>query len=496
MIHIDNDIKQILELGQALAKEKYFFKLFDLILDGCMKFTSADSGTFYASDNGKLKAVIYKNRTLEARLGPGIVHSDEETIDMNTRNIVAYTIARRKIVRVDDIYAEKNFEILKLKEFDANYKYRTKSLMIIPIIDANNRIDGVIQLGNCINEFGEVVPFPEEYEVLVSSLTSQMATTMSNMMLIQELEDLLESFVEAMTTAIDARTPYNANHTINVAEICIDFADYINGLYTRGEYNGFINDNQKEQLYMAAMLHDLGKMITPREVLNKATRLGNLFDNLLNKLEKIRLNLKIDMLEGKIDRTDWAMQDLRLCNFIADLPGMNIRGVLSEDDQNRIKEMGKKTYRDNEGNEIPYLNEEEKQALAIVKGTLTDQEREIVQQHVVYSEKMLEKIKFNDKYNLVKSIASSHHEYLDGSGYPKGLKADQISSLTRILTIADIYDSLTSNDRPYKGVVPVNRALDILQAMVNEGKLDKNLVRIFVDFIKLKECERDRFKED
>lgn len=492
MIHIDEDIKQILELGQALAKEKYFYKLFDLILDGCMKFTSADSGTFYASDNGTLKAVIYKNRTLDARLGPNAVNAMDDSIEMNPSSVVTYTIGRRKIVRIDDIYEQKGFEIRNIKEFDAKYNYRTKSMMIIPIIDANNRIDGVIVLTNCINEFGEVVHFPEEYEVLVSSLTSQMATTMSNMLLIQELEDLLASFVEAMTTAIDARTPYNANHTINVADICMDFADYINGMYTKGEYSEFITDNQKEQLNMAAMLHDLGKMITPREVLNKATRLGNLFDNLINKLEKIRLCIRIDMLEKKMDGAEWSMLDLRLCNFIANLPGINIREVLTEDDQERIKDMGARKYIDKEGNVIPFLNDEEKKALSITKGTLTPEEREIVEQHVVYSEKMLDKIKFNEKYNMVKSIASSHHEYLDGSGYPRGIKADQINSLTRILTIADIYDSLTSNDRPYKGTVPVNRALDILQAMVNEGKLDKNLVRIFTDYVKGKERNKEK----
>lgn len=494
MIHIDDDVKQILELGQALAKEKYYFKLFDLILDGCMRFTSADGGTFYASDNGKLRPVIYKNRTLDAQIGQSF--SDDEVIDMSSRNVVAYTVARRKILRFDDIYQEKNFEILRIKEFDALHRYRTKSLMIIPIIDSNNKIDGVIELYNCINEVGELVPFPEEYEVLVESLTSQMATTMSNMLLIQELEDLLESFVEAMTTAIDARTPYNANHTINVAQICMDFSDYINGLYTKGEYSDFISDNQKEQLNMAAMLHDLGKMITPREVLNKATRLEGNLDKLIDRLEKIRLNLKIDMLEGRLDSAEWAMEDLRLCNFIADLPGINIRGQLSEQDQYRINEMSKKSYVDANGTKIAYIEPVELEALNIVKGTLTDGERIIVQQHVEYTEKMLAKIKFNSKYNRVKKIASGHHEYLDGSGYPKGLVASQIDTLTRILTIADIYDSLTSNDRPYKGTVPVDRALDILDHMVKEGKLDKNLVRIFIDFIKSNEYTKAKFKED
>lgn len=481
MLHINEEIKDILELGQALAKEKFYYHLFDLILDGCMKFTQAEGGEFYALDNGSFRAVISKNKVLEAR---GInVDDSEETIAMNPHNIVAHTVAHRKVIRVDDIYNEKNFEILKLKEKDIKNDYRTKSMMLVPIIDADKKIDGVIQLFNCTNDEGEIIPFPEEYEILVSSLTSQMATTMSNMILIQDLEDLLGSFVECMTTAIDARTPYNANHTINVAQLCMDFSDYINGLYTKGEYSGFINDNEVEQLYMAASLHDLGKMITPREVLNKSTRLGLLYDNLVNKLEKIQLSLKIDMLEGRLDDMDWAVEDMHLSNFIAELPRINISDFLTEDDVYRISEMSKKIYVNPQGVKIAYLDEAEKVALNIVKGTLTDEERKIVQQHVEYTEKMLDKIRFNAKYNRVRSIASNHHEYLDGSGYPKGIKADKIDNLTRILTICDIYDSLTSNDRPYKGTIPVEKALAILDSMVSEGKLDKNLVRIFRLFV-------------
>lgn len=487
MLIITEEIKDILELGYSLSTERYYLKLFDLIIDGCMKFTNADAGKLYIVDAGKLRCLITSNRTLNLYIGRANVNQKEEVIDMTAHNLIAYTAAHKKIVSIDDIYQEKQFDVLKIKEFDAEHNYRTQSLMIIPIFEPGKKIIGVLQLANCKDDDGNVIPFPEEYEAMVSSLTSQMAISLTNMLLIQELEELLNSFVESMTTAIDARTPYNANHTLNVADICMELIDYINALHTRGEYREFIGENEREQLKMAAMLHDLGKMITPREVLNKATRLGNRYEVLMNKLEKISLLMKIDMLEGRMDSAEWAMADLRLSNFRAELPGINIRERLNDSEIYRINDMASRVYVGKNGEKIPYLDEEEKKALNITKGTLTPEERDIVQQHVVFTDKMLAKIKFNDKYNRVRQIASRHHEFLDGSGYPNHLKADDLDILTRMLTIVDIYDSLTSNDRPYKGTVPVHKALEILDAMAKEGKLDKELVRILTDYMKKKE---------
>ena len=482
MLKMSEEISSILELGYALSTEQYYQKLFDIVLHGCMDFTSADSGILYLVDNMKLKCLTHVNKTLDSKHQS--YNSPEEVIDIKAHNMVSYTAAHKKILRVDDIYQERQFDILRIKEFDVANGYKTQSLMVVPIFAPNNKVLGVMQLFNCTDDDNNIVAFPEEYEKIVSSLTSQMAITLMNMMQIQELDELLDSFVQSMTTAIDARTPYNANHTRHVADLCMEFIDYVNALHTRGEFRTFFGENDREQLKMAAELHDLGKMITPREVLNKATRLGDHYDSLHNKLEKIQLMMKIDMLEGVLDSTDWAMEDLRLSNFIAELPGLNQRDRLTDSELYRINEMAKKVYVMRDGTRIPYLDDDERRALNIVKGTLTAEERKIVEQHVVFTDTMLDKIKFNEKYNRVRRIASRHHEYLNGTGYPNQLEAKDLDSLTRILTIVDIYDSLTSNDRPYKGTVPVDKALDILMAMVNEGKLDKELVTLFSDYIK------------
>lgn len=484
MFKMSEEINDIFEIGYALSTECYYQKLFDIVLHGCMQFTGADAGILYLVDNMRLKCLIHINKSLDNKHES--YDAPEEIIDIKAHNMVAYTAAHKKILRIDDIYQEHQFDILRIKEFDVAHSYKTTSLMVVPIFAPDNKVLGVMQLFNCTDDDGAIVAFPEEYERIVSSLTSQMAINLMNMMKIQDMDELLDSFVQSMTTAIDARTPYNANHTKNVADYCMEIVDYINALHTRGEYREFIAENDREQLWMAAMLHDIGKMVTPREILNKATRLGDKFDHLMDKLEKIRLLMKIDMLEGRLDSAEWAMEDLRLSNFIAELPGINIRERLSDSEVYRIGEMSKKIYVGKDNLTIPYLSEDEKEDLSIVKGTLTIAERQIVQEHVVFTAKMLDKIKFNNKFARVRQIASSHHEFLDGSGYPNHLEAKDIDTLTRILTIVDIYDSLTADDRPYKGTMPTHKALEILDSMAEEGKLDKDLVKIVHDYMRKK----------
>jgi hypothetical protein len=235
---------------------------------------------------------------------------------------------------------------------------------------------------------------------------------------------------------------------------------------------------------MAAMLHDIGKMITPREVLNKATRLGEGYSDLKNKLEKIRLKMKIDMLENKMQIELWQEEDQLLEKFLEQLDTFNTAGFLTDEQIAFIDKMAEKKFEDFDGSVIHYLTENENRALHIRKGTLTEDERETVQRHVIYTAQMLSKINFYGKYDKVMDIAANHHEYIDGSGYPRGLKDEQLDLLTRLITVCDIFDSLTADDRPYKKKMTLDQALEVLAEMVDEGKLDAGIVRIVSDYMK------------
>lgn len=483
MFKITEEINDILDLGYSLSTEQFYLRLFDLVMEGCMKFTGADAGDLFIENNGEFQHLISINNTVGYYMGRGAEAVAEAGLDMKEHNLIAYTAANRKISNFPDIYQEKQFDIVHIKEFDAEHDYRTRSLMVVPVYSPGAKVLGVMQLANCMDDAGNVITFPKEYESMVNSLTSQLAIAITNMNLIQELEELLKSFVSSMTTAIDARTPYNANHTVHVNQYCMEFCEFINALHTKGEFPCFISEEDREQLSMAAMLHDLGKMITPREVMNKSTRLGTRYEALYSKLEKIKLLIKIDILEGRKEKDQWNKEIKKLEDFMERLDDINHKEALSAEDIRKVEYLSKQVYKAEDGAVIPYFDDYELDCLSIVRGTLTADERRIAEQHVVYTDKMLEKIQFNEQFKKVRKIAVSHHEYLDGSGYPNHLQGYELDMLTRILTIIDIYDSLTSTDRPYKGPMTVKEAMSIIEGMAKEGKLDIELVRIFNDFI-------------
>lgn len=479
--------KGLLDIGYKMATESRFMLLFDTILEGCIHYTNADGGSLYMVDEeeGRLVHLLDVNRSLDlgAETRGGASQADMRKAEDKDTNIFTNTYHKKCIINIPDIYDINVFDTRFIREFDAKYNYRTQSVLMSPINVAGKKVLGVMMLYNCMDDEGNVIPFTRDCEHTVASLTAQMANTVTNMNLIQDMTELLSSFVTCLTTAIDAKTPYNANHTRHVEKYCMMVVDYINAQYTRGVADVYISQNDKEQLSMAAQLHDIGKIITPREILNKSTRLGPAYDGLRSRLEKIRLMKKIDMLEGRQDKNDWQMDDLRIDNFLNNLERLNICDFLTDVDIARIDEIGEQVYTPVEGDPIPYLTEEEKEFLHIRAGTLTEEERNLVHEHVVYTDKILADINFTEKYDKVRRIAANHHEYLDGSGYPNGLKSDQLDLLTRIITVCDIFDSLTADDRPYKGPMPVNRAFAILKDMVAEGKLDESVVRF------LEECK-------
>ena len=483
-MQITADIEELLSLGYRIATENNFVALFDMILDKCIDFTDADGGSLYIEAEGSLKHLLDINRTLDADSKKSSIEADKIAAGPDDTDIFTYCYHNpENLLNIPDIYLDERFDITEIKKFDEENDYRTQSVLMIPILEPDQSVLGVMMLYNCLDDERNIIPFSSDYEKLVKSLTAQMANTLTSMILIQDQEELLESFVECMTTAIDARTPYNGKHTKHVARYCQAITDYMNVLYTRDAIDRYITPNEQEQLLLAAKLHDIGKMITPREILNKATRLGEKYSDLRNKLEKIRLRIKIDMLERKMQIELWQEEDELLGRFLDQLDTLNTSGFLTDEQIAFIDQMGEKYYEDFDGTITPYLDENEKYSLHIRKGTLTEEEREIVKRHVTYTAQMLSKINFYDKYDRVVAIASNHHEYIDGSGYPRGLKDGQLDLLTRIMTVCDIFDSLTADDRPYKKKLTLEKALSILNEMAQEGKLDSGIVLIVSDYM-------------
>lgn len=293
-----------------------------------------------------------------------------------------------------------------------------------------------------------------------------------------ETQQLLFSMADSMAEAIEGRTPYNANHTKNVAKRCIEMLDYINEMHKEKKTQMHFTNKDKKQLYLAAMLHDIGKMDVPLKVMNKSTKLGSSEETLRARLEMISLRLRIDELTNKITKEKAEEQISFIKNFLDNLDDYNCGRPLKDDEWAVIDQMSDMVYCTEDNEEIPLLKPEELENLHIKVGTLSDTERKIMQSHVVYTDKILSHMKFGEDYKDVRHMASNHHELLNSKGYPNGIGADKLDVMTRILTIMDIYDSLIADDRPYKKAKPVKVAFDILEEEAQEGKIDKELLDI------------------
>ncbi len=291
-----------------------------------------------------------------------------------------------------------------------------------------------------------------------------------------EMRDMLFSMAEAMAETIEGRTPYNANHTKNVAKRCIEMLDFINQKHRDKKTQLYFTEDDKRQLYLAAMLHDVGKMDIPLEVMDKSTKLGSREKDVRSRMEIISLKLENDALKGNISKEEADEKLQTIKQFVDDLGAFNCGRPLKEDEWAIIDRIAECTYIDKSGNSTPYLTDEEIDDLHIRAGTLSENERNIMQSHVEYTDKILSHIKFGEHFGKVRTMASNHHELLNGKGYPKGIKDEELDTMTRILTIMDIYDSLIADDRPYKKPKSVKVAFEILDEEAAAGKVDKELL--------------------
>ena len=292
-----------------------------------------------------------------------------------------------------------------------------------------------------------------------------------------QMQKTLFSMAEAMAETIEGRTPYNANHTKNVARRSVEMLDYINKCHKEKKTELFFTKEDKRQMYLAAMLHDVGKMDVPLEVMDKPTKLGAHEKDLRARLEIISLKIRNDMLNGIISESEGNEKLHEINRFTASLNAFNCGRPLSDEEWTIVDKIADSVYKSPDGEQIPYLTEEEIDDLHINAGTLSEKERIVMQSHVIYTDKILAHIHFGEQFKNVRQMASNHHELLNGKGYPNGINEAQIDTMTRILTIMDIYDSLIADDRPYKKAKPNKIAFEILDDEARLGKIDATILK-------------------
>lgn len=469
---------KILEIGILLAAERNYDELLSKIVDCAMDLTQSDGGTLYLYEEEQLKFCIMKTISLNVNR-KGLDGEQYPPVAMNEKNVCAYSAIHRRLLNIEDVYSCEEFDFSGPREYDKLTGYRTKSVLVFPLVNHEGNLVGVVQLINAKNEAGEVVPYKKEYERVLESLGSQAAVAVSNMRYVQEMEQLMFSITQVFTDAIDTRIPYNYFHSRNVYLYVKMLANHINKKHREGNEKYSFTAAEQNELEMAALMHDIGKMVIPNEIINKTTRLDTRFPLVLERFDHLNALCRIDCLEGRISEEEWIKARNQFAEAKIKVEEINQKPNLNDEDVEYINGLAAKVYIDVRGRQISYLTPEETECLTVKRGNLTPQERDVICSHVTYTEKYLSKMNFGKRYPHIIGWAGAHHEYLDGSGYPRGLKGEEVSLEARILTIVDVFEALTSSDRPYKKSMDAEKAFSVLEEMADNGKIDKELLRLF-----------------
>jgi HD-GYP domain-containing protein (c-di-GMP phosphodiesterase class II) len=501
-------IKQGAQIGLALSCEKDINKLLEMIVLEARVMSNADAGTLYITDkeNRHLNFKIMQNDTMNIRMGgTSGVEIDLPSVPLyrdgkpNHSNVSSHVAVSGEIVNITDVYEAEGFDFTGPKKYDATTGYRSKSMLVIPLRNHENDIIGVLQLLNAKNpETGEIIRFSNEYVDEIASLASQAAVALTNTQLIQDLKNLFYAFIKSIATAIDEKSPYTGGHINRVVDLSMLIAENINETKSPPFKEITFSDYELEEIRIAAWMHDVGKITTPEYVIDKRTKLQTIYDriNLIETrfsliaktLETEYLAKKLDLinkgaedeiirhlgseLSEKLEELDRDLQIVKACN----LPGE----FLTDENVKRIKEIAARKYKMPDG-EHPYLTEDERDNLLVRKGSLTDMERRIIENHAAITFKILTHLPFPRKLINVPEYASGHHEKLDGSGYPRALTAENMPLQSRIIAVADIFEALTARDRPYKKPMLLSQALEIMCKMKNDNHIDPDIYSLFIE---------------
>ena len=505
---LEDRIKRLQEIGLALSTEDDINVIFELIMAEAKNITNADGRTLYMiSDDGQtMKFEIMQTDSMDFAQGgttgveitiPPMQLFDEEGNPNHSSN-VAYSANTGKTTNIKDVYTAKGFDFTGPKNFDKNTGYKTKSVMSVPLKNHENDIVGVMQLINATDKkSGKVVAFSDDMQQQVESLASQGAVALTNKRLVAELKNLFESFIKLIATAIDKKSPYTGGHCERVPEIAMLLATAVENTKT-GKYEEFsMTEDERYELFIAAWLHDCGKVATPPHVVDKGMKLETItdrievmdtrFEVLKRDAEIAKLKQQIELMtEGSANGSIKTLEEdltTRIEKLSADqtfIQKTNRGGeFMEEEDQKRVADIG--SYKWNlEGEETNFFDEKDVRNLQIPKGTLLPEEREIINDHIVITIDMLEKLPYPKNLRNVPEFAGGHHEKLDGTGYPKGLKDEDMSIQAKIMAIADIYEALTAADRPYKDGKKLSQAMRIMGFMKKDYEIDEDLFEIFV----------------
>ena len=491
------------EVGTALSREKDIDRLLESILVAAKNIARADGGTLYrlADDRRSLRFEIIRTDSLGIAMGgstgrevpfaPIPLFKDDGA--PNVHNVAACAVNQDRTVNVEDAYAEAGFDFSGTRRFDTQTGYRSRSFLTVPMKNHEDEIIGVLQLINARDASGAVRAFSGTDQRLAESLASQAAVVLTNRLLISRLEHLFESFINLINSAIDDKSPYTGGHCERVPVLTTMLADAACNTTTGPLADFDMDDAQRYELKIAGLLHDCGKVTT-----DKATKLETIFDRIHlidTRFEIVHRDIEVELLRERIAAMQ-AGERANLADMEAELT-RRVRAVNEDRDFLRKANIGAESMdaedrarvhaiasrwprRDEAGCETPFLTADEVANLTIAYGTLTPEERRVINHHIDITIQMLEALPWPKHLQNVPEFAGGHHERMDGKGYPRGLSGEQMSVQARMMAIADVFEALTAKDRPYKRGKTLTEALSILGRMKLTGHIDPDLFDVFV----------------
>src|SRR5438067_4400783 len=498
------ELREVSEVGIALSTERDHSVLLRKILSKARELSRSDAGSLYLLDEGVLRWKLAQNDSVE-------VDFEERVLPITKKSLAGYVAMTGETLVIDDAYTPPvGAEYSINTSFDQENGYLTRSMLVFPMTNHAGEVIGVLQLINrkragtrvkltAASVPHEVIPFDNEIVELMRSLAGQAAVAVENNLLYESIERLFEGFVTAAVTAIEQRDPTTSGHSFRVADLTVEMAKVLDRMDV-GPYRDlrFTSDQIKEIRY-ASLLHDFGKVGVREQVLIKEKKLYPLqldtirarFDFAIKSVENEANKRKIDYLlqygrdgyeefAARID-AETRREGARLQKDFAFVAQSNEPTVLPEGEFQYLQQLAARQYDDLRGERRLLLTSDEVRILSIRKGNLDTAERGEIESHVTHTFNFLLKIPWTKDLSNVANIAYAHHEKLNGRGYPRKLAAAEIPVQSRMMTVSDIYDALTANDRPYKRAVPTERALDILKMETSDGLLDASLVGLFIE---------------
>jgi HD-GYP domain-containing protein (c-di-GMP phosphodiesterase class II) len=502
-------LDQLTELSVELSKNRDVPVLLERILNSAKTMTNADGGTLYriTPDGQRLSFTISMNDTLGMYLGgskgapitiPDIALRDAEG-NPNLTAVSTYAANTGESVNIVDVYQADQFNFSGMRKFDEQYNYKSQSFLTVPMQDHEGELIGVLQLINAREDDGKTTrPFNETDQRLIEALASQAAIAITKQDLIVRLEILFESLIKLINIGIDEKSPHTGKHCEQVPLLTMMLAEAANES-DDGIFKEFkMTDKDRHELWIAGLLHDCGKIATPVHVVEKATKLQTLFDRIHmvdTRFEVLKRDMQIKAMQAKyesgapFDPERHALIDMKLEAELAQadadrnfLRFANVGGeAMKPDDQERVKKIAAYRWVGPDGEEADFLSGDELNNLMIRAGTLNNDERQIINNHIVTTIKMLDSLPWPKHLQRVPEYAGGHHEKMDGTGYPKKLRGDQMSLPARMMAVADIFEALTSRDRPYKVGKTLTESLDILGGFATRGHIDPDLFNLFVE---------------